>query len=61
MKKSAAFVLLVLFSGILLAGYTGSIGRGPSHRALQITGQAGMAVSILLFLLLPGKKTRHKA
>ena len=56
MKRMAAFLLILFFAIIFMVSYLPRVYNSHYGKPINMTGQTGLAVSILLFFLLPGKK-----
>ncbi len=51
-----AFLLICLFAIIFVLSYMPAVNAGRYGNALNIAGQAGLGISLLLFFAIKGKK-----
>ena len=51
-----AFVLILIFALVFILSYMNGISSSRYGKAMNIAGQIGLAASILLFFIFPGKK-----
>jgi hypothetical protein len=60
MKKIAAFVFILFFALVFILSYMFSIPESKYGNAVNLIGQIGLGVSILIFFIIPGKKRPPK-
>jgi hypothetical protein len=56
MKRTIAFVFLVLSALVFILSYLPAISESSYGNRLNLAAQAGMSISILLFFIFHGKK-----
>ena len=56
MKRMVAFIFMCAFALIFLLSYLCKPGNAGYGKTLNMVGQAGLTLSILLFFIFPGKK-----
>ncbi|MFI5196112.1 MAG: hypothetical protein ACHQD8_03415 [Chitinophagales bacterium] len=56
MKRITAFVFIELFALVFIFSYLHIFRQSGYGNMMNITGQIGMAIYILLFFIIPGRK-----
>jgi hypothetical protein len=56
MKRMIAFIFIFLFSLVFVVSFMFGIPGTAYGKAVNITGQVGLAIGIILFFIFPAKK-----